>query len=203
MGTKMKGEATRARVLEVARTLINQKGFRNTTINDVIAATGVQKGNLYFHFSNKEDLAISILQKVEIEFFDFMAENLIGANALEKLSNFFDAILHKHRSTGFVGGCIVGNIALEMSEHNTRFAGIVKRVFQRWAGEICTLIEEAHASGLFKSDIPPSVLSKTIVATLEGGIMMSRVSKDETDLESCLICLRGLLGLPATGAPTP
>lgn len=200
MATKTQGQATRARVIQTARTLINQKGFRNTTINDVIAATGVQKGNLYFHFSGKEDLALAILEEVETEFFLFMTESLQGRDPLERLSHFFDAILEKHRSAGFVGGCIVGNIALEMSEHNPRFAEIVRRVFQRWTDAVSALLTEAHACGLLKSEIPPPVLARTIVATLEGGIMMSRVSKEEADLKSCLASLRGLLGLRPDGS---
>jgi TetR/AcrR family transcriptional regulator, transcriptional repressor for nem operon len=195
MGTKTQGEATRARVIEAARTLINQKGFRNTTIKEVIAATGVQKGNLYFHFSSKEDLALTILEECEEEFFEFMAGSLRGRDPLEKLSNFFEAILDKHRSAGFVGGCIVGNIALEMSEHNERFAEIIRRIFHRWTEAIFGLLAEAGASGVLKSPIPPRVLARTIVATLEGGIMMSRVSKEETELRSCVASLRALLGI--------
>lgn len=195
MGTRTQGEATRARVIEAGRALINQKGFRNTTISDVIAATGVQKGNLYFHFSSKEELTLAILETVETEFFEFMAGNLQGSNALEKLSCFFDAVLDKHLRAGFIGGCIMGNIALEMSEHNARFAELIRRVFERWSEEIRLLLEEARAAGLLRIDISPPILARTIVATLEGGIMMSRVSKEETELKSCITALRGLLGI--------
>ncbi len=195
MATKAQGGATRARVIEATRTLINRQGFRNTTINDVIEATGVKKGNLYFHFPSKEDLALSILKEVEEEFFVFMAENLRGKGPLEKLSNFFDAIFEKHRSVGFVGGCIVGNIALEMSDHNEHFSSIIKRVFQRWTTATAELLKEARKSGALKTNISPSVLAKTIVGTVEGGIMMSRVSKDERDLKNCLDSLRTLLGI--------
>ena len=196
MATKAQGGATRARVIEATRMLINRQGFRNTTINDVIEATGVKKGNLYFHFPSKENLALSILKEVEEEFFVFMAENLRGKGPLEKLSNFFDAILEKHRSVGFVGGCIVGNIALEMTDHNERFACIIKRVFQQWITVTAELLMEARAAGVLKTKIPPSMLAKTIVGTIEGGIMMSRVSKDESDLKICLDSLRTLLGIP-------
>ena len=195
MATRAQGAATRARVIETARTLINRQGFRNTTINDVIEATGVKKGNLYFHFPSKEDLALSILKEVEKEFFVFMTENLRGKGPLKKLSNFFDAILEKHRRLGFIGGCIVGNIALEMSDHNEQFSRIIKRIFQRWTTATAELLMEARANGALKTNIPPSVLARTIVGTIEGGIMMSRVSKDEKDLKNCLDSLRALLGI--------
>jgi TetR/AcrR family transcriptional repressor of nem operon len=140
-------------------------------------------------------LALSILKEVEEEFFVFMSENLRGKDPLGKLSNFFDAILLKHRRAGFIGGCILGNIALEMSDHNERFLRIIKRVFQRWTTATAELLIEARASGALKTNIPPLVLAKTIVGTIEGGIMMSRVSKDERDLKNCLDSLRALLGI--------
>ena len=52
------------------------------------------------------------------------------------------------------------------------------------AGEGCSL----------NSDLSPSLLAKTIVATIEGGIMMSRVSKDPSDLDDCLTVIKAILG---------
>jgi AcrR family transcriptional regulator len=62
MGATSKGEKTRAGVLEAARRLINQKGFRSTSINDIIQTTGVKKGNPYFHFGSREEFGMARLR---------------------------------------------------------------------------------------------------------------------------------------------
>lgn len=104
MESLSKGEKTRARVLEAARQLINEKGFRSTSVNDVIRATGVKKGNLYFHFANKEELGVAILEQAHGDFLTFLSDSLQGERPLERLSNFLDAVYEKQRKTKFVGG---------------------------------------------------------------------------------------------------
>jgi TetR/AcrR family transcriptional repressor of nem operon len=104
MDSGTKGEKTKARVLQTARQLINEKGFCGTSINDVIQATGVKKGNLYFHFASKEDLSLAILEEASREFVSFLSENLRGDRPLDKLCNFLDAVFEKHRRARFVGG---------------------------------------------------------------------------------------------------
>jgi TetR/AcrR family transcriptional repressor of nem operon len=195
MASKSKGEMTRARVLETAWSLVNTRGFNITSINDIIQATGVKKGNLYFHFPSKEDLGLAILQEAKSDFLEFLSNSLQGERPLEKLSNFFDAVLEKHRKTNFVGGCIFGNTALEMSDNNPRFSNLIKEVFRQWTAIITELLIEAREAGDLKQEISPPLLSKQIVASIEGGIMMARLSKNEDDLQDCLKSLRTLLGI--------
>lgn len=194
MAAKTKGEATRSRVIQKARWLVNQKGFTNTSINDIIHATGVKKGNLYFHFSNKEELGLAILRDAADDFFQFLSDSFQGEKPLEKLSSFFDAVLEKHRKTNFIGGCIFGNTALEMSDRNPKFSSLIRNVFDTWVDKITSLLTEAQQTGELGSKISPRLLAKQIVASIEGGIMMAKLTKNEDDLKDCLDSLRALLG---------
>lgn len=99
-----RGEKTRAKVLSVARELINRKGFRSTSVNDIIEATGVKKGNLYFHFPGKEELGIAVLEQAHTEFMEFLSKSLKGERPRERLASLLDAVFEKHRKTKFVGG---------------------------------------------------------------------------------------------------
>jgi TetR/AcrR family transcriptional repressor of nem operon len=104
MDSSTKGEKTKARVLETATRLINEKGFCNTSINDVIEATGVKKGNLYFHFASKEELSLAILKEASKQFAAFLCERLQGERPLDRLANLLDAVLEKQSSMRYVGG---------------------------------------------------------------------------------------------------
>src|SRR6516165_5547197 len=50
----------RAELIDCAQRLFLEKGYERTTINDVIAATGLSKGAFYHHFRAKEDLLEAI-----------------------------------------------------------------------------------------------------------------------------------------------
>jgi TetR/AcrR family transcriptional regulator, transcriptional repressor for nem operon len=203
MKATARGEKTHAKVLETVRQLVREKGFCNTSIEDIIRATGVKKGNLYFHFSSKEELGLAVLEDAKKEFILFLADNLRGNRPLEKLSAFFDAVLDRHRQSHFIGGCLFGNTALEMSDSNQRFSEVIKEVFGIWVGTLAPILRQAQETGDLKGGLAPELLAKQIVATIEGGIMMSRLNKDGADLRDCLNCLRLIMGMPVSGYEQP
>ena len=82
-----KGRATRARVLRAAMDLINTKGYSNTSVADIIEATGVKKGNLYFHFSSKDDLCLALVEEAKKEYLAYLkgsmkSEDPLGRSAI-------------------------------------------------------------------------------------------------------------------------
>ncbi|MDD2899717.1 MAG: TetR/AcrR family transcriptional regulator [Desulfuromonadaceae bacterium] len=192
---KSKGELTREKILEVARELFNSKGFNATTIRDLVAATGMQKGSLYFHFEGKDAIAREVLSEATAEFMDFLSKSLSGENPGECIDNFFRCALKKHLGTGFVGGCIFGNTALEMSDSDPEFAGAIDKVFDEWISRVAVAVSNAQNNGQIRADIGSKALAQYIVATIEGGIMMSRLKKSERPMKECLETLRITLGL--------
>ncbi len=197
MKSTKKGGQTRDKILKCTRKLLITRGFYNTSINDIIKATGVKKGNLYYHFASKEDLGIAVLQDAKDEFFQLLDAAFSGSTPLEQVNNFLEAILNEQRKKNFVGGCLFGNTALEMSDNNSGFARIINKLFIRWSNIIEGHLREAVKRGELISDFAPHQLSKLIIAAIEGGIMMSRVSKNEKDLMDCIESLKRLL-LPVT-----
>ena len=62
-----RGESTREALLAAARTLFGEVGFAATSLDDIVAAAGVTKGALYYHFSDKEDLFRAVAESVKRE----------------------------------------------------------------------------------------------------------------------------------------
>lgn len=192
---KTKGDASRGRILEVARHVFNTKGFGATTMSDLVHATGMQKGGLYFHFTEKGAIARAALEEAAEEFRCFLIEALAGDDPGSSLERFFRLTLKRHKAAGFVGGCIFGNTALETSDSDPALADIAGAVFDDWIARIAATVAAAQQRGQVRSEVSPRVLARQIVATVEGGIMMSRLKKDERPLRDCLQALRSTLGL--------
>lgn len=188
-----KGEATRKKILAAARECITTKGFDAASINDIVEATGMKKGSLYFHFNSKESLALAVLEEARFEFMDFLAQSLVGDTPGAKLENFFRSALDKHIATGFVGGCIFGNSALEMSDCNPQFAKTIEQVFDEWVEILKEIVAAAQDVGELRTDFSAKDLAVQIVATIEGGIMLSRLKKNEESMRQCLEILRQTL----------
>jgi TetR/AcrR family transcriptional regulator, transcriptional repressor for nem operon len=190
-----KGEITREKILDTARYLFNMKGFGATSINDLVDASGLQKGSIYFHFPGKDAIGLTVLEEACKSFMDFLTESLTGDSPGLCLENFLRNVMEKHLETGFAGGCIFGNTALEMGDSDKRYAEIIDRLFDQWINRIEKYVVAAQERGELRNDITGNALARNIVAVIEGGIMMSRVKKDEVPLRECLEVLRQTLDL--------
>lgn len=190
-----KGIATKERILDKAVRLVNERGIEATSINDLISATGMTKGSLYFHFPSKEALSLAVMERAEAEFLEFLDASLTGRSPAEKLESFFRRIVEKHKSTGFVGGCIFGNSALETSDTDRRMAAVVGKVFETWSSKIQDIVRDAQDRGQVRGDVSAGALARHMVMAIEGGIMLARLEKSEKPLKDCLRSLRTLIGL--------
>lgn len=58
-----KGQLTKRNIIGKSLQLFSVKGYYNTSINDILDATGLKKGGLYGHFAGKEAIWIGICPK--------------------------------------------------------------------------------------------------------------------------------------------
>jgi AcrR family transcriptional regulator len=66
-GRRTRGEATRERLLSVARRLFGEQGFDGTSIEEILAGAGVARGALYHHFSSKTALFEAVVEGLCVE----------------------------------------------------------------------------------------------------------------------------------------
>jgi len=194
---KEKGIRTRERVLAGATEIIHRQGFSGTSIHDLIRETGVKKGNLYHFFRSKEEMGFEVLIRARDDFFVFLDKSLQGDRPSAQLANHFEAIVRYHEGRNLVGGCIFGNTALEMSDRNETYRAVILAVFEEWQRRIRDVLESAVRSGEARKDLDPEAMARHVVATVEGGILIARASRNPADLKECLAVLAGLLGIGA------
>lgn len=187
------GELTKERLLEEATKLVHEKGFGATSLTELLTAAGIKKGSLYYHFPGKDDLGLAVLERAKANFLSALDEVLSVPTPAGAIQRFLEFVLERHRNRRFVGGCLFGNTALEMSDTNSHFAESVSHLFGQWIEKITAVIAAGQKAGQFRRDIPAGSLAQMIVSTVEGGIMMSRLRKEEGPLKTCLDCLKTFL----------
>ena len=188
-----KGEQTREKILVEARQVFKRKGFGTTTINDLLEAAGTTKGNLYFHFADKEALGLEVLKREQQSFYRFLDQAFEVESPVTGLENLFHSALDKNRQQGFVGGCLFGNTALEASDTSPLYTALVQEVFTEWIARVAQVITAAQVAEQVRTDVSPEGLAELVVATIEGGIMQARLQKDENPLKRSLDTLRTVL----------
>lgn len=192
-----KGELTKHKIIAEATRLVQRKGFEATSMSDLVQATGLQKGCLYFHFCGKDKLLEAVLEKAKEDFFQLVDRALQGKTPGERLDNFLKGVIDYQKSMGFAGGCIFGNIAVEMSDKDKRVAVFIKDLFDEWTAKLRVVVKAAQRAGQVTSELSADVLARHIIMSLEGAIMLSRLEKSEKPLKDFHASLRTMIGLKA------
>lgn len=184
----VKGTRTREQVLEAALRLIHRQGFNNTSLEEILQESGVGRGNFYYHFKSKDELGYAILDRLALWSAEHLGREVFGRgeDPLEQIFRLFDLIVSAQREAGCVGGCPVGNLALEMSDIHDGFRRRIEGILNTWRDQITGALTRAQEQGQLSRDVGPQRLAEFIVAGLEGAILLAKVRKDLAVLEGCL-----------------
>lgn len=184
--TVSKGERTRRRIVGHATQLIYDKGYAKTTIDDVINAAGITKGSFYFHFLSKEELGYAVIENAS----DYILGSLKQALDRPDLSPYgrIEAMLKGIQgiveAADCSRGCILGNLALETSHTNDGFRERIAQAFRSWSELIARELEEMKEAGELPRDFDSAAYADFALSSLEGGIMMSKVTLDPAPMRN-------------------
>ncbi len=196
-----KGAATRDQILNAAARLIHVQGYQSTSLDDVLRESGVGKGNFYYYFKSKEDLGYAIIDRITQAF----VERSLGpafadtdADPVTQIHGFLDRVLEAQRLRKCVGGCVMGNLASELSDVHEGFRQRLAGIFDLWRVHLAEAVSRGRARGRLRADVDASRVAQFLVAGLEGSILLSKVAKDITVMERCVEELKRHLTLYGT-----
>ena len=181
LGERMsKGEETRQRIIAAAAPIFNKQGYAGCALSDIMAATGLEKGGIYRHFESKEEIAA--------EAFDYAwtIAMALRRQGLEDIPNHVDR-LKKHiaafvsRST-IPGGCPLLNTGVDSDNGNPILRERVQKALRGWQKLLQTTLSDGIAAGTVRADVDVDKVSRLIISTLEGGMLVSRIEKNDQAL---------------------
>jgi TetR/AcrR family transcriptional repressor of nem operon len=180
-GSMTKGEETRQTIIERAAPLFNRRGFHGCSMSDIMEATGLEKGGIYRHFSSKEEIAqaafrYSVEASIKLRTAGF--EDI--GSPLEMLRAMIARFVHT--PSAVAGGCPLMNTAIDADDGNETLRGMVREAFKVWRGRVAMVLEQAIAEGEIASDSDIAWLSNTVIMTLEGAVMLSRLERRKDPL---------------------
>ena len=185
----LKGARTRARIVESAAALIHKRGVAGTTLDDVKAAAEVSGSQMYHYFPDKDDLVQAVIV--------FQAESIVARNR-DALSspNGVEAwrkmVMTAAKRTNAKGGCQLGSLVGQLAESDPEARALIAGGFNQWAAAISDGLRSLHAEGRLPSGIDPDDLALTLLATLQGGLLLAQVQQTPRPFETAVDTLLAL-----------
>src|SRR5437899_3648762 len=174
------GKTTREAILTAALRLMHVHGYHATSLDDVLRESGVGKGNFYYHFRSKEELGFAILDQIVTGFVERTLEPCFADPAdapLSQIRCFLDRVVQAQRDRQCRGGCAMGNLASELSDVHEGFRKRLASVFTTWHARLAEALAEAKRRGQVSADCDSDAAARFLVASLEGAILLTKLSK--------------------------
>ena len=167
---KEEAMATRASLLESALDIMSEKPFASVSMTEIARGVDLSKGALYWHFKNKHDLLVGVVENMNAKVEEELAASLASLESVGGLRAYYREQLEKSaRSERFRK---MHQLMLRREEWpkelRERVLDIVKRHLEQERVMIERLLESAREEGRIREDIPSRDLSMLITAIFHG-----------------------------------
>jgi TetR/AcrR family transcriptional regulator, transcriptional repressor for nem operon len=181
-----RGAKTRARIVVAAADLMYVKGVGATTLDDVLAASGASKSQLYHHFDGKESLVRAVVDHVGERTIEREREALGNVSTIRGLKRWRDALVQNNALRHGAYGCALGALVSEVSDHDALAREALARLFGEWQGLLAAALGRIQAAGALRREASPEQLAIGLMAALQGGYMLAQTERDVTPMAIAL-----------------
>jgi TetR/AcrR family transcriptional regulator, transcriptional repressor for nem operon len=168
----------RLHILQRAQALFYERGFRGVSMEDVAAAAGIKKANLFYYFPTREALQLAVIDAASDEMRTEVRAWLAAARQpIRAVARMFDEARGWMRRRGCRGGCFVGNLAQELSDQDERARRKVADQLAFWQEQLAVLLERSRTTGFFRKELDAEGAAAAILALFEGSLLCSKAYK--------------------------
>jgi AcrR family transcriptional regulator len=189
-----KGEQTREVIIHRAARLFNEQGYYGASLSDIMRATGLEKGGIYNHFGSKEELAL--------EAFDYsvgLVNQRIRAaihahpNTYNRLVALIEAFSLTATDPVLPGGCPIMKTVIEADDSQPALKERAHTELNRLFESIRYTLRIGVERGEMRPGVDSQKLASLIIASVEGGIMLSRLYQDSSHIDAVVAYLKDIL----------
>lgn len=186
--------------MRAASDLIRAHGVGATQMEQVAAASGASKSQLYHHFPSKHSLIQAVIELRAETVLDQHGEVLVNVRSLRGLERWADVTVARLAAVHGAYGCQIGSIATEIVEYDEEARVALEDYFRSWERLLTAALQAMVTAGELTSDADPAALAQQIMVALQGGYLLSQVQRSEQPmrrgLDMALDHVRSLVAEP-------
>ncbi|MCB8951506.1 MAG: TetR/AcrR family transcriptional regulator [Ardenticatenales bacterium] len=198
--SKSKAQRSRDKILRAATSVFAEKGFEAASMDDIVQASGVSKGGIYWHFKSKDEMIAAVFRELFEQEIEQMAALVVaGGSASERLAHIMRASVADVQALD-----AELPFTLEIYAQAARqeaLGEVLQAYFSRYHAMLTELVAQGVAQGEFRP-VDPADTALTLMSLFEGLLLLWVFSHDALDLsrqvEASLSLLLAGIGPPPT-----
>jgi TetR/AcrR family transcriptional repressor of nem operon len=181
-----RGAKTRARIVGAAADLMYIQGVGATTLDDVLAASGASKSQLYHHFEGKDALVRAVIGHVGERIIERERDALGRVSTIRGLYRWRDALVQNNALQQGAYGCALGSLASEVSDHDTLARQALARLFTEWQRLLADVLHRLQDGGALPPDASIDQLATGLMGAVQGGYTLAQTAGDVTPMATSI-----------------
>ncbi len=183
-----KAEKTKQFIIEQTAPIFNMKGYSGTSMSDITEATGLTKGSIYGNFENKDEVALAAFKFNVKKLQDAFSREIDQQTTFKGKLLAYPKLYSEYANLKVTkGGCPILNTATESDDTHPILKKSAERTLNYWKEKIMYFIDQGIQNGEFKAkSIDTERTALTIIALIEGAIMISKLTNSLDNLSSIM-----------------
>ena len=167
--------------MERAADLFAERGIAATTVDEVLAAAGAGKGQFYHYFRGRDELAAAAVGHRCAQVVNELTLALGDLSSLAGLEQALEGFIAGFEQAG-MPGCPIGTLATEVAGRNEEARLQAAAGFDAWERLLADVLERMRQRGELRADTPSAAVATGLLASIEGGMVLSQARKDMASL---------------------
>ena len=167
--------------MERAAELFAEQGIAATSLDEVLAAAGAGKSQLYHYFRGRDELVEAAVGLRCAQVLAGLTQALGAVTSLAELERALAGFADGYEQMG-LPGCPIGSLAAEVAERNEEARLHTAAAFDAWERLFADALERMRDRGELRADASPAALATALLASIEGGMVLSQTRKDPASL---------------------
>lgn len=177
----------RERIVEAAADQILARGVGGTSLDDVREATSTSKSQLFHYFpGGKAELVREIVACQGARVLGAQSPALFELDSWASWAAWRDAVVEYYTSHDGQLGCPIGSLANHAATGDEALRLQIRDYFEAWRRHLRDGIERMQRGGLVRAHADPDALSTSLLASIQGGLVLAQAGGDLSTLAAAL-----------------
>ena len=184
---------TREDILKSVINTVHRQGLTATGLSELIKVSGASSGSFYNYFRSKHDLGHALIDYEWAQLQQAVLEPATSQveDPVEQIFWILERLEAKQLKDTNCGGCLLGNLVVDLVEQDPSFREHLIRVFDLWESAIAQILHQAKPQ--LKPYAKPEILAEQLITTIEGAMLMGKLHQDPNKLRRGFNSARQLL----------
>ncbi len=180
------GIATRERIVQAATSVIAEHGVDAMSLDHVMKTACASKGQLYHYFADRDDLVRAAVAATGASVLELQAEMMADLDGWDAIERWFDCLVELQVTLDARGGCPLASLTGALADRDEASRRLLIESFDAWEARLATGLASMRASGALANDCDTDRLATSTMASVQGGLVLTQVRRDPSQLRIAL-----------------